>query len=221
AQPPQPPQPKDSPEGQDPVPAAPLRRPPLLKERGYTLGGFGKWGLGPVGSSGDPLKQGFDRWFGYNCQAVAHNYYPTHLWDNDHQIALGNPVFSAHQKFPADADPNDPAAYARYVGKDFAPNLIGKQALEFVRQHKDRPFFLYYPTTQPPLALQEPEDEVKEFVGKFPEKPYLGDRGYLPVRYPRATYAAMVTHLDRDFGRVAALIKELGLDDNTIFIYSS
>ena len=70
---------KGFPEGQEPVPANTLQLPLLLKKQGYTLGGFGKWGLGPVGSTGDPLKQGFDRWYGYNCQAVAHNYYPTHL----------------------------------------------------------------------------------------------------------------------------------------------
>ena len=87
-------------EGQEPVPAGELKLPLSLKHLGYALGGFGKWGLGPVGSSGDPLKQGFDRFFGYNCQAVAHNYYPTHLWDDDRRLALNNPAFSAQQKLP-------------------------------------------------------------------------------------------------------------------------
>lgn len=71
--------PAGHPEGQEPVPPGALRLPLGLRERGYAVGGFGKWGLGPVGSTGDPLRQGFTRWFGYNCQAVAHNYYPTHL----------------------------------------------------------------------------------------------------------------------------------------------
>jgi len=212
---------KDFPEGQEPVPAATLRLPPLLKERGYTLGGFGKWGLGPVGSSGDPLKQGFDRWFGYNCQAVAHNYYPTHLWDNDKQVKLNNPKFSAHQKLPADADPKDPASYAGYAGKDYAPDLIGEKALDFVRANKDRPFVLYFATTVPHLALQVPEDSLKEYAGKFPEEPYTGDRGYLPHRQPRAAYAAMITRMDRDVGRILALVKELGLDERTIVVFTS
>src|SRR5262249_48643801 len=198
AQPPQPPQPKDSPEGQDPVPAAPLRRPPLLKERGYTLGGFGKWGLGPVGSSGDPLKQGFSRWFGYNCQAVAHNYYPTHLWDDDKQIDLKNPAFSAYQKLPTSADRNDPASYRGFVGKEYAPDLIAEQARAFIRKNKNRPFFLYFPTTVPHLALQVPEDSLAEYAEKFPEEPYTGNRGYLPQRTPRAAYAAMITRMDRE-----------------------
>ena len=113
-------------EGQVPVPANYLALPLTFKKLGYTIGGFGKWGLGPVGSTGDPLKQGFDRFFGYNCQAVAHNYYPTHLWDNDHEIALNNRAFSAHQKFPPSADSNDPAANERYVGKDVQAELISQ-----------------------------------------------------------------------------------------------
>ncbi|HEY1067225.1 MAG TPA: sulfatase-like hydrolase/transferase, partial [Pirellulales bacterium] len=110
-------------EGQTPVPAGELKLPLLLKEKGYAIGGFGKWGLGPVGSSGDPLKQGFSRFFGYNCQAVAHNYYPTHLWDDSQKHALDNPPFAAHQKLPPDADPSDPASYEKYRGRQFAPDL--------------------------------------------------------------------------------------------------
>ena len=212
---------KGFPEGQEPVPEGTLQLPHLLKKQGYALGGFGKWGLGPVGSTGDPLKQGFDRWFGYNCQAVAHNYYPTHLWDNDKQIELNNPNFAAHQKLPSDVDPKDPASYARFTGNDYAPDLIGAKALAFVRANKDRPFFLYYATTVPHLALQVPEDSLKEYAGKFPEESYTGNRGYLPHRQPRAAYAAMITRMDRDIGRLLALINELRLDERTIIVFTS
>jgi arylsulfatase A-like enzyme len=212
---------KGFPEGQEPVPAGTLQLPFLLKKQGYTLGGFGKWGLGPVGSSGDPLKQGFDRWYGYNCQAVAHNYYPTHLWDNDKQIKLDNPKFSAYQKLAADTDPQDPKSYAGFTGKEYAPDLIGNKALDFVRANKDRPFFLYYATTVPHLALQVPEDSLKEYAGKFPETPYIGDRGYLPHQQPRAAYAAMITRMDRDVGKLLALLKELDLDERTIVVFTS
>jgi len=208
-------------EGQEPVPAGELKLPLTLKQLGYTLGAFGKWGLGGIGTSGDPLKQGFDRFYGYNCQAVAHNYYPTHLWDNDTRVGLNNPKFSAHQKLSADADPANAASYAAFTGVDFAPDLIGEQALKFIRDNRDRPFFLYYPTTVPHLALQVPEDSLEEFVGKYPEEPYVGDRGYLPHRTPRAAYAAMVTRLDREVGRVISLIRELGLEENTLFIFTS
>lgn len=208
-------------EGQEPVPAGALQLPLLFKARGYMLGGFGKWGLGPVGSSGDPLRQGFDRWFGYNCQAVAHNFYPTHLWDNDKQIKLRNPKFAAHQKLAADADANDPKSYAGFTGKDYAPDLINEQAMSFIRENKDRPFFLYYAATAPHLALQVPEDSLKEYAGTFDEKPYEGDRGYLPHRQPRAAYAAMVTRMDRDIGKLLELLKNLKLDENTIVVFTS
>jgi arylsulfatase A-like enzyme len=208
-------------EGQEPVPPAYLQLPLMLKQQGYTLGGFGKWGLGPFGSTGDPLKQGFDRWFGYNCQAVAHNYYPTHLWDDGKQIKLNNPKFSAHQKLPAEADPNDPKSYAPYSGKDYAPDLISEQALAFVKANKDRPFFLYYPTTVPHLALQVPEDSLKEYAGKFPETPYKGERDYLPHMHPRAAYAAMITRMDGEMGKLFALLKELKLEENTIVVFTS
>lgn len=208
-------------EGQEPVPAGELKLPLTLKQLGYTLGGFGKWGLGPVGSSGDPNKHGFDVFYGYNCQAVAHNYYPTHLWSNDARVALNNPKFPAHQKLPPDADTDSPASYAQFSGRDYAPDLIGEQALKFLRANKDRPFFLYFPTTVPHLALQVPEDSLKEFEGKFSETPYPGGRSYLPHRTPRAAFAAMVARMDREVGRVLGLVQELGLDDNTIFIFTS
>lgn len=208
-------------EGQEPVPAGELRLPLTLKSLGYSLGGFGKWGLGPVGSSGDPLRQGFDVFFGYNCQAVAHNYYPTHLWSNQTHVALGNPKFAAHQKLPAGADTNAPSSYAKFSASDYAPDLIGAQALQFIRDHRTTPFLLYYPTTVPHLALQVPEDSLKEFEGKFAETPYTGGRSYLPHRTPRAAYAAMITRLDREVGRVLSLVNELGLDDKTLIVFTS
>ena len=211
----------DGREGQEPVPPGELTLPATFKKLGYTLGAFGKWGLGPIGSTGDPLKHGFDRFFGFNCQAVAHNYYPTHLWDNDTRFDLKNAKFSAHQKVPEGADTAAAETFAPFIGKDYAPDLIGEQALRFVRDNKDRPFFLYYPTTVPHLALQVPDDSLREYEGIFPEEPYLGDRGYLPHRAPRAAYAAMITRMDREMGRVFDLIKELGLDERTIFVFTS
>jgi arylsulfatase A-like enzyme len=90
-----------------------------------------------------------------------------------------------------------------------------------VRANKDRPFFLYFATTVPHLALQVPEDSLAEYAGKFPETPYTGDRNYLPQRQPRAAYAAMITRMDRDVGRVMALLKELGLEEQTIVVFTS
>jgi len=208
-------------EGQEPVPAGELRLPLTLKKLGYATGGFGKWDLGHVGTSGDPARQGFDVFYGFKCHAFAHNYYPSHLWSNDTRVSLNNPPFSAHQKLPADADRNSAAAYVRFSGKDYAPDLISEQARKFIRDNKDHPFFLYYPTPVPHVALQVPEDSLKEFESSFPETPYDGSRSYLPQRAPRAAYAAMITRMDREVGRIVSLVQELGLDENTIFIFTS
>lgn len=207
-------------EGQIPVPPDSLRLPLTLKKLGYATGAFGKWGLGPVGSTGDPARQGIDQFFGYNDQAVAHNYHPTSLWNNDRKISLNNPQFAAHQKFPNGADPNNPASYERYSGGIYAPDVIAVESLQFIRDHKSEPFFLYVPTTVPHLALQVPEDSLEEYNGKFPETPYLGG-AYLPHRTPRAAYAAMITRMDREVGRLMKLVSELGLDENTIFVFTS
>lgn len=208
-------------EGQVPLPEGTTTLPLLLKRAGYATGAFGKWGLGPVGSTGDPARQGIDRFFGYNCQAVAHNHYPTSLWDNARRVTLNNPAFAAHQKLPPGADLQSPATYAPFSGREYAPDLINEQARRFVEEHCQRPFFLYYTTTVPHLALQVPEDSLKDFEGKFPEEPYAGERNYLPHRTPRAAYAAMIARLDREIGRLMDLVAKLGLDERTIYVFTS
>ena len=211
------------PEGQEPIPANTTTLAKLLRQQGYATAAMGKWGLGFPGSTGEPLRQGFDRFFGYNCQAAAHNYYPTSLWDNDRRIELKNPPFSAHQRFPTNADPHDEKAYARYLGNEYAPDLIGGQALEFIRGNAGRPFFLYFASTVPHLALQVPPDSLAEYRGRFDDQPFAGTNtnDYVPQFAPRAAYAAMITRLDRDIGRLLALVHELGLDDNTIVVFTS
>ena len=150
--------------------------PRLLQSLGYTTGGFGKWGLGGPVSDGRPSKQGFNRWFGYNCQRVAHSHYPAiSVGQRRASFPLNNPPLTGHEKLPADADPNDPASYAAFGGRNMAWTVITEQAVKFVKDNKDRPFFLYYPTIIPHLALQVPADSLAEYDGKFPETPYMGD----------------------------------------------
>lgn len=209
------------PEGQFPIPDEAMTIAELLKQNGYVTGAFGKWGLGNPASSGNPMKQGFDRFYGYNCQRVAHNLYPTYLYDNDRRVTLDNPEFSSKQSLPQGANPNDPASYKQYSGKDFAPDLYSEQALGFIRENKDKPFFLYYPTIIPHLALQVPDDSLQEYAGMFAETPYLGDKGYLPHMTPRAAYAAMISRMDREVGKMMKLIQELDLDEETIFVFTS
>jgi arylsulfatase A-like enzyme len=208
-------------EGQVPVPADYLKLPLTLKQLGYTNGAFGKWGLGPVASTGNPLKQGIDRFSGYICQSVAHNYYPSYIWDNDRRVSLDNPPPAKRPVLVDGADPADPASYRSFDGKQYAPDLYGQAALQFVRDNKDKPFFLYYPTIVPHLAYQVPADSLKEYEGKFPEEPYLGQSDYVPQRTPRAAYAAEITRLDREVGKLVALVHDLGLDEKTIFVFTS
>jgi arylsulfatase A len=208
-------------EGQHPIPSDTFTLARAFKQLGYVTGGFGKWGLGGPGSTGEPLKQGFDRWFGYNCQAVAHNFYPTYLWDNNKAIDLDNPPFASNDRLGPDEDPASPESYKRFQGKQYSADLIAEQALEFVRANKDKPFFLYWPTTVPHVALQVPDDSLQEYLGLWDDPPYPGGRGYIPHFTPKAAYAAMITRMDRDFGRLMRLIEELGLDKITIFIFTS
>ena len=104
-----------------PLPAAAVTLAELFKKLGYATGAIGKWGLGPPGSEGDPLPQGFDHFFGYNCQRHAHNYYPTYLCDDDQRVPLDNPAFPVNQKLPDGADPADPRSYAGYAARTTPP----------------------------------------------------------------------------------------------------
>ena len=152
---------------------------------------------------------------------MAHNYYPTYLWDNDRRISLDNPPFSAYQKFPAGADPNNPANYRQYLGKQYSPDLIMEQARQFVRANKDQPFFLYVPTT---VSASRPAS-ARGCGGRVSRKmarPALFGRARLPAQFlPAATYAAMVTRMDGELGRLIDLVRELGLEDRTMFVFTS
>ncbi len=187
--------------------------PKMLKNEGYKTGAFGKWGMGFVGSKSDPNNLGFDEFYGYNCQRQAHSYYPKHLWDNDKKVILeGND--GEHTEI-------------------YASDLIQKKAIEFIEKSKDEPFFLYLPSIIPHLELIVPDDDlIAQYKGKFPETPYkAGDGGdygpgwkvgtYCSQEYPHATYAAMVSRLDRDVGEVLAKLEELGIADNTLVIFTS
>jgi len=191
-----------SPEGQWPIPDSTVTIAELLKAQGYATGAFGKWGLGFVGSEGDPHRQGFDLFYGYNCQREAHNFYPTHLWRNEQKIMLeGNT--------------------RGLTGRQYSHDLIEAEALRFIRDHQDRPFFLYVPFTIPHLALQVPDDSLAEYVGTWDDPAYDGQNGYLPHPHPRAAYAAMVTRMDRSVGRMLQTLRETGLDRQTIVLFTS
>ena len=207
--------------GQQPIPDSEITIAEMLKAKGYATAAIGKWGLGHFGTSGDPNKQGFDLFVGYNCQGHAHSYYPAYLWRNDKMFALANdPPVPGHAKLAATADVDDPAVYQPFKGQDYADDHLLRAALDFLEQNKARPFFLYFPSVIPHLALHIPDDELQPYLGKWQETPFVGN-GYTPHRTPRTAYAAMISRLDLDVGRLMQRLHELGLDENTLVLFSS
>ena len=200
------------PEGQFPLPQGSASIFQDLKAAGYTTGAFGKWGLGFIGSTGDPREQGVDRFFGYNCQLLAHSYYPDHLWDNATRIELDTDL-----------------PYGTGV---YAPDLIHEKALAFLDEAvaEGKPFFMWYPTTIPHAELLVPEDSIMvRFRGMYPETPYHGTDdgpffrkgGYCSQTHPRAAFAAMVTRLDWYVGDILRELRRLGVYDDTLIIFAS
>ena len=211
------------PEGQYPMPEGTITLVGELKRLGYVTGGFGKWGLGPPDSVSAPMRVGFDRWFGYNCQRVAHSFYPRYLWDNDRQVLINENPIPGHAQLPEGADPNDPRSYDRFKGENYSADLISNEAMRFVEENADKPFFLFLPTTVPHLALHVPDEYLEQYgyLGLWDDPPYPGGRGYTPHFTPRAAYATMVTHMDYEIGRLVRLLKEKGIYENTLIIVSS
>jgi arylsulfatase len=190
------------PEGQYPLAKTDVTVAELLKAKGYATGAMGKWGLGMWDTTGSPLKHGFDLFYGYNCQYHAHSHYPTYIYRNDKRITL---------------EGNDGK-----TGKQYTQDLFESEALQFLDANKERPFFLYLTFIVPHVALQVPEDSLEEYRGKLGEETaYQGKQGYLPHATPHAAYAAMVTRMDRSVGRILEKLEKLGLDRDTLVIFTS
>ncbi|MDF3076824.1 MAG: arylsulfatase [Sphingobacteriaceae bacterium] len=196
------------PEGQFPMKASAFTIAEMFKNAGYATGDFGKWGLGSPGSEGEPNKQGFDTFYGYNCQRLAHDYFPDHLWSNTSRIGLPNTL-------------EKPAVYA--------PELIQAQALKFIEANKSKPFFQFLSYTLPHAGLEVPKGDkfFEQYKKKFNESPKdvklekVPPTLYAGQPYPHAAYAAMVSRLDMYVGQVVAKLKELGIDKNTLIVFSS
>jgi len=207
----------EEPEGQFPLPEGTPTLSLSLQEAGYATGAFGKWGLGGPNTTGLPNDQGFDEFYGYLCQRVAHNYYPTHLWKNKEiEMLQGNDRwFSAHQKIDTAID------FQQFSASTYAPDRIIEEAVEFIDTHADEPFLVYFASTIPHLALQIPEEELDAYPTEWDKEPYLGDKGYLPHPRPRAAYAAMITRFDAEVGALLEAVERNGVADNTIIIVTS
>jgi len=198
------------PEGQYPMPGSTFTLTEMLKGAGYRTGVFGKWGLGYPGSEGDPNMQGVDKFFGYNCQRLAHHYYPYYLWHNQEKVMLeGN---KGHNQ------------------EDYAADFIHDKAMKFIDENQDNPFFLFYASPIPHAELLMPQENIEAFKGAFlPEIQYQGtDSGenyrngpYGSQENCHAAFAAMVTKLDEQVGEIIAKLEELGIAENTLIIFTS
>ena len=173
-------------EGNVPIPADSQTIAKVMKKAGYATACIGKWGLGYPGSEGDPNHQGFDHFFGYNCQRQAHSYYPAHLWRNGKKVMLQGNLGNQKQ--------------------DYSHDLLTAEALGFIRENHQKPFFLYLPYTIPHAAFQVPD---------------LGIYAGAPWPEVKKAIAAMISRMDRDVGTILDLLETLGLQQNTLVIFTS
>jgi len=209
-------------EGQRPLPPGTKTIATILQDEGYKTGMIGKWGLGAPHTASIPTRMGFDFFCGYNCQRQAHTYYPVHLYRNENRLYLGNDTVAPHTKLEEGVDPYDPDSYMNFELSAYAPDVMFEEMISFIDQTGGDPFFFYWASPIPHVALQAPDRWVNYYVKKFgDEAPYEGDGGYFPHRYPHAAYAAMVSYLDERIGELVTFLKKKGLYENTLIIFTS
>ncbi|MCH2149894.1 MAG: arylsulfatase [Phycisphaerales bacterium] len=211
---------EDEPEGQYPLPDEQITIAEVLKEKGYATGCFGKWGLGGPDTEGHPNNQGFDQFVGYLCQRRAHNFYPTHIWKNDEKLEFDAPYHNGHEKITEPLATED-EYQQRWSQGTYACDVMRDAAVEFINDHADEPFFLYYPSLIPHVAIQVPQEETEAYPREWDPEPYLGQKGYLPHARPNAAYAGMISRLDREIGQLLDALEQQGLTDNTLVIVTS
>ncbi len=209
-------------EGQRPMKEGTITIGSKMQEAGYKTAMFGKWGLGAPQTQSIPTKMGFDFFVGYNCQRQAHTYFPVHLYKNEARLYLGNDTVAPNTKLDKGVDPYDLKSYAKYDLQNYSSKVMFDEMTGFVEENKDNPFFVYWATPIPHAPLQAPKRWVDYYVNKFgDEEPYIGGKGYFPNRYPHATYAAMISYLDENVGKLVQQLKDLGVYDNTLIIFTS
>lgn len=205
--------------GQEPLDTAETTIAEVLKAQGYATAIIGKWGLGMPEDEGNPANHGFDLFYGYACQKHAHTYYPTHLWRNNSWDTLNNVYVHPHPR-PQSIDPTRAQDFAPYKGQDYSPDFMHREAVEFVKAQRNKPFFLYYAIPIPHLSLQIP-DHYLEAYNHLPDTPYTGQRSYTPHQRPRAAYAAMITYLDSVVGNLLDSVQAWRLEENTLVVFTS
>ncbi len=210
--------------GQKPLPDTAITVAEVLQNAGYRTGAFGKWGLGAPGTEGVPHRQGFDSFFGYNDQRRAHFYWPEFLFrsnrDSLWRVPLeGNKVNGNPERHPGSGPPVEKGTYSHDAIMDRAISFIDAQS------QAEQPFFAYLPVTIPHAALSVPEAALDPYTDEdgnsiFDETPHTGGH-YTDQSMPKATYAAMVTHLDQGVGRILDRLEAQGVAENTLVLFTS
>jgi arylsulfatase A-like enzyme len=190
-----------------PLPESSFTLGSLMRKAGYATALMGKWDLGEIGTSGAPMRQGFDSFFGYDNLVAAHNYWPDFLWRNAEKVPLPNKVHKIQPYYST-----TPGGVA-YEKKAYAPEVIETEVMRFVEEHKTAPFFLAWTPTFPHAN--------NEADGNGMEVPDAGR--YSAENWPDAekNYAAMVTMLDAEVGRLLDYLKRNALAENTLVLFVS
>lgn len=187
----------------------------VLKKAGYATALIGKWGLAQAGMDGVPTKKGFDYFYGYLDQGHAHNPYPEFVWRNEERVPLRNKLIpgSSGTKGGEGAELSGAGVAAEPL--DFVPDLMAAEALAWVEKNRELPFFLFWS-----LITPHGNNEGNK-VGRGQEVPDLGAYQNQPWPAPDQAHAATITRLDADLGHLLAKLKELGIDEDTLVIFSS
>jgi arylsulfatase A-like enzyme len=180
----------------------------VLRDAGYRTALIGKWGLGESESPGRPDRKGFDHYLGYLSQTHAHRQFTDHLYSDTKRVEV--------------------------TGGEYSNDLFTRDAMSFIEKNDNRPFFIYLNYTVPHAELRVPEDSIEPFKGKFPEKPFVNaaadakltgpdepSLGYRSQPAPHAAFAAMITRMDRDIGRIVDMVRTRGLGERTLVIFTS
>ena len=208
--------------GQEPYDPQHIILPEIMKKNGYTTGMFGKWAGGYEGSTSTPDKRGVDEYFGYMCQFQAHLYYPNFL--NSYSRAAGDTavtriILEDNIRYPMSGDDY-------FKRTQYSADIIHRKALEWLdKQDASQPFYGFFTYTLPHAELAQPNDSLlKKYKQKFFEdKTWGGQAGsrYNASDHTHAQFAGMINRLDTYVGEILAKLKEKGLDENTIVIFSS
>ena len=188
----------------------------LLQAAGYKTGCFGKWGIGNPPPLDDPQRHGFDEFYGYINMFHAHNYYPEFMVHNGRKVPLRNELYPDWQE--KRTGEREGAGVSR-VTVDYAPQLIADRVLDFIRHHHKQPFFVYYPLNIPHANNEGGSEPRIDRNGM--RVPDLGKHAGKSWPVQEQGFARMIDYIDRDIGNIMALVKKLGIEKNTIVMFSS